>query len=218
MPKPALNIGVLTLCRGDEVELEPGPLGEQVKILISNGTLSYAPVPDDWIPFNDGTTILHHLEVGFGFELGSTSARLNDFEARRETKLFVIDPVVLFHPAKADLAVLIQEHVCSRNNQASCIVFRGTLPKPFIDELSNYYIDKFSTLLNCANSSLFEYQVNDLFRLKQFLRRVTPLLGTIPDDIGISQAVRALATMPLAYAAEAARMFRREYDSVFPNG
>jgi len=194
MPKPPLRIAVLTLRPGDERELDPGPLADEVRRLINGGTLSYAPAPDDWMPFNDGITILRHLTDGLdAFEVFSDSATVADFKIRRGTNLFVIDPAVLLHPAKRSLAVLIQEHVCSREDKASCIVIRGNLPAPFFDQLSAHYKVKFSDLIDHANGSLFDYQVADLFRLKQFLKRVTPWLGDVPDSERHAEAAGILA-------------------------
>src|SRR5262249_35256625 len=153
MPKPALRIGVLTLCPGDETQLNPGPLGDQVKTLIGGRFLNYTPAPDDWVPFNDGTPILQHLKNGLDrFELFSDSSSLADFAARRGIKLFVIDPLVLLHPAKASLAVLIQEHVCSRSDKASCIVIRDSLPAQFLSDFCTFYLDIFRDLMDNANS------------------------------------------------------------------
>jgi len=194
MPKPTLRIAVVTLRPGDEGELDPGALSDELRNLITAGTLSYTPAPDDWMPFNDGITILAHLKDGLNaFELLSGSANVADFKIRREIKLFVIDPAVLLHPGKRSLAVLIQEHVCSREDKASCIVVRGTLPAPFFDQLSAHYKVKFSDLIDHANGSLFEYKVDDLFRLKQFLRRVTPWLGDVPDSERHAEAAGILA-------------------------
>jgi hypothetical protein len=194
MPKPPLRIAVLTLRPGDEAQLDPGPLSDEVRRLINAGTLSYTAAPDDWTPFNDGTPILRHLQDGLdAFEVISDSASVAQFRIRRGISLFVIDPAVLLHPGKRSLAVLIQEHVCSREDKASCIVIRGTLPAPFFADLETHYTDKFSDLMNNANGSLFDYQVGTLLRLKQFLKRVTPLLGDVPDSERHAEAARVLA-------------------------
>jgi hypothetical protein len=195
MPKPALRIGVLTLSRGDERDLDAGPLADQVRALIRTGTLSYTAAPDDWVPFNDGTTILRHLTDGLdAFEVLSNSVGIADLKARREIKLFVIDPAVLLHPAKARLAVLIQEHICSRNDKASCIVICRTLPAHLFDELFRHYSDKLRDLIEC-DGALFEYSADAPLRLKQFLKRVTPLLGDVPDTARRAEAVRILETV-----------------------
>src|SRR5271156_3272199 len=86
------------------------------------------------------------------------------------------------HYSDTLLAVKVQEHVCSRSDKASCIVFRGTLPTQLFTDLSTYYLSRFSDLIKYANGDLFEYQVDTLFRLKQFLKRVAPWLGDVPDS------------------------------------
>jgi hypothetical protein len=196
MPKPDLRIGVLTLSPGDETQLKPETLGAELQSLISNGNLRYTPAPDDWMPFDDGTTILRHLQDGLDtFQLFSDSANLASLSTRRRIKLFVIDPAVLLHPAKARLAELIQEHVCSCYDKASCIVIYGSLPAQFAKELSKYYERELRDLISEANSSLFEYKVEDVPRLKQFLRRVTPLLGDVPVSPRNTEALLVLAAI-----------------------
>ncbi len=194
MPKPALRIGVLTLRPGDEAQLEAGPLATELNALIAQGALNYPAAPDDWIPFNDGTTILSHLAAGLdSFQLSSGSVNLTDFRTRLGIKLFVIDPAVLLHPVKMRLAILIQEHVCCRKDAASCVVIRGSLPVQFVADMSTYYQDKLTDLMTNANGALFEYQVDNLFRLQQFLRRVGPILGNVPDSQRRAEAIQVLA-------------------------
>src|SRR5260370_4147906 len=143
MPKPELRIGILTLSQGDESQLVPGALSAQLQALISQGKIAYAASPDDWIPFDDGKTILSHLQDGLGaFQLFSDSSDVARFKTRRKIQLFVIDPTVLLHPEKAKLAILIQEHICSCNDKASCIVICGALPSQFAADLLAQYRDK----------------------------------------------------------------------------
>jgi hypothetical protein len=194
MSKPQLRIGVLTLSQGDERQLEPGALSTQLQALISQGTITYAAAPDDWVPFGDGKTILKHLQDGLdGFQLFSDSSDVARFKTRRKIKLFVIDPAVLLHPEKAKLAILIQEHVCSCTDKASCIVICGTLPLQFVRDLWEHHGVKLNDLLEETVGSLFEFRVDDVLRLKQFLRRITPFLGDVPVSPRFAEATRAIA-------------------------
>jgi hypothetical protein len=191
MPRPQLRIAVLTLSPGEERQLEAGPLGDQVRELITQRKLTYPDAADEWVPFDDKTTIMQHLSAGLDtYELFSRSDTLASFRSRRDIRLFVIDPVVLLHPAKAQLAALIQEHVCSRDDKASCIVVFG--PGQYVDPLFAHYRDKLSDLLDLGGQ-LFEYRADNPFRLRQYLRRIGPLLGNVPVSQRQSEANALLA-------------------------
>jgi len=191
--KPQLRISVLTLAPGDEAQLVDSPLSTQLKGLIAAGSLKYTAAADDWEPFGDGKTIWSHLQEGLNaFDVFSESAGIRTFKTRRNIGLFVVDPAALLHPVKSRLAILIQEHVCSRDDKASCIVIHGPLPPQFFRELQTYYSEALIDLLQESKGKLFEDEIDSPRRLRQFLRRLGPELANVPHSERDAEALTAL--------------------------
>jgi hypothetical protein len=185
---PELRVGVLTLSLGDEVDLEQGPVCDEFNALVTEGLFNlqqtgrpYAASPDDWVPFGDKTSILAHLKAELvGFDLFADSLQLSEFRTRRGIRLFIIDLTVLLLPTKANLAFLIQEHVCSRNDCAACIIVPRSIPNPFRNSLLHLSRNKLSDLEKHGNEMLVELEIDRPEQLGRFLRRIAPFLSGHP--------------------------------------
>jgi hypothetical protein len=200
---PELRVGVLTLNLGDEVHFLPGQPCDQFNTLVTQGSFNlqqagqpYSASPDDWVPFGDGTSILAHLRAGLdGFDVFADSLQLSEFRTRRGIRLFVIDLAVLLHPGKANLASLIQEHVCSRNDCAACIIVPRGIPNPFRETLLGLSSDKLSDLDDNSDATLVEVEIDRPEELRRFLRRITPYLGGHPVPARAAELVAVLQGM-----------------------
>lgn len=180
---PEFRIGVLALSPGDENEFSPGQASAQFSSLIAQGFFNlnqagqpYAASPDDWVPFDDGKSILEHVKAGLeGFTVIADSRDLSSVRTRRGIQLFALDAAVLLHPRKAQMASLIQENVCARSDCGACIIIPKSIPNPFRDTLLGLSRVQLSDLH--AYRKLVEVPVDEPERLETFLARLPALFG-----------------------------------------
>lgn len=181
MPDPEIKVCVVALTQKDYADIEP----EDFRTLLVTPPpfcdfavpgKPYAPAPDDWRPFVGSDTVMQFLRAANLAPI-STSTYLYDpdnkisTEARDNTDLYIIDPLVLMHRVKREILCSKVQPEIRKAKTAFCIILPSNIPPGIRTKLeiacSTRLSDLFDTWLDV---DVWEWEVERPQQLKKFLR------------------------------------------------
>src|SRR4026208_1777299 len=139
----SIQVAVLALTHGQHSAVQPGTL--QALVLGATGAydvtkkgLVYGDSRDDWCPYEDGVTIVKHLEDA-GCDVVALSPYVDDDDLRgdllSQVDLYLFDPLFLTDPKYATLVLQLDAAIRKGEQTGVSVLLPKRIPSAVRDEL-----------------------------------------------------------------------------------
>lgn len=197
MPNPIqITVCVIALTREDQINLDPAFQARLTEFFAADGKPYDKSSPDEWRPFNVDTVsdYLKNASIKPSF----LSLQLNDAATRnralRDTRLYIIDPLVLLHTLKGTtLSGAIQTAIYS-GPKAFCIVLPVTIPDSLRKDIEACCQSKLPDLWKSWEDQEDAELVLTQEHFRRYLKNLANLLASKPNQDAL-ELVRQLLTL-----------------------
>ena len=184
MPNIQVTVCVIALTQGDQKSIDPVFQPKLAGFFASAGKPYDKSSPDEWRPFSIDSISEYlknaNIQPSFLSLQLDNQATLN--KALRETRLYIIDPLVLLHTVKsANLSGKIQTAIFS-GPKAFCIVLPIAIPDPLRSEIEAFCKSELQDLWNSWEDQRDSELVLTHEHFRRYLKNLANLLASQPNQ------------------------------------
>lgn len=195
-----IRVAVLALTYGQHESLLPAEFKDSVLSAratydcLTKGSV-YGDTPDDWSPYENGTSVLKYLS-GDDFEVNSLSSYLQKkdrwFELANKAELYLIDPIFLAHSDHIELVATLDGAIGTNASKGACVLLPQRMPEALRRVSQEICLQRLRLTFEAyKDEGRGEWLADADLRLKAYLKRFDGARKETPTADAL-EAVRAL--------------------------